>query len=560
MITENYIKLFESSFKTNWDKEALCDYTTDSTMTYAQMCIAIARLHIVLERMGIKQGDKVAISGKNSSYWAVSCLAALTYGCCTVPILDEFTAADMTHILNHSESKILFCDNDIYKRLNNNDLPQLKGVISLSSRKPLHQPEGGELKRVMASVNAIFRTRYPNGYKPENIEYAKRDNSEIAILSYTSGTTSLTKGVLLSGNSIASNILFAYNTYNGNGMPLKSTLCVLPMAHSYAITFSLFAQMVSGAKVTMLGRIPSPNIVTEACQKISPTILCFVPLVIEKIYKLKILPLIKKPIVAWALRSPILGDVIHRAIGRRMIKLFGGVNEIIVGGAAVSAECEAFFIRCGLPFTVGYGMTECGPLISYISYKDFVPTSAGKILPGVMEIKIEREHQSDHIGEIMVRGENVMQGYYKDEEATLAVLDKDGWLKTGDLGTIDASGNIFIRGRSKTMLLGSNGENIYPEAIEAKLINLPLISECMIIQRKKGLEALVYPDYNTAERMQLNLDKLPQIMEDNRKTLNSMVARYETVSSIKIVETPFIKTPKKTVKRYIVEQQYSDAN
>ncbi len=562
MLKENYIKIFEESFKANWDKPALHDYIGGHESTYEQLALSIARHHILFKNMGIAQGDRIALCGKNSSRWAATYMSVLTYGAVIVPILDEFTPTDITHILNHSESRLFFCDEEIFKKLNSNDLPSIEGVLSLESRWALWQPEGGKFKRVIASINAHFRRKYPDGFTPDCVRYPERGNDQIAAISYTSGTTSLTKGVMISGNALAGNIMFGINNYERVlGKKLKATLCVLPLSHTYATAFNLLVQLASGAKVTMLGRIPSPNIVIEACKQVKPTILCFVPLVMEKIYKMKIQPIIEKPHIAFLLKVPVVRDLIYKSIGRKLYKSFGGTAyDIIIGGAAINPDVEQFYYRTGLPFTVGYGMTECAPLISYAYHESFVPTSVGRALPGFMEVRISRENPDDPTGEIQVRGENVMLGYYKNEEATQKTFTEDGWLRTGDLGYIDENGNIFIKGRSKTMVLGSNGENIYPEAIESKLGNLPLVSDCIVLQYKKRLVALVYPDYAMAESMGLDENKIKQVMEDNLKTLNSTLARYEYVSSLEIVKEQFPMTPKRTIKRYIVEQQYADSH
>ncbi len=560
MLKENYIKIFEQSFINNWDKPALHDYTTGHESTYEQMCLSIARHHILFEYMGISQGDKIALCGKNSSRWAVTYMSAITYGAVIVPILDEFTPTDITHIINHSESRLLFCDDDIFRKLNPKDLPSVEGVLALETRWALWQPEGGKFKRVIASINAHFRRRYPDGFGPDNIKYADRDNDQLAVISYTSGTTSLTKGVMISGNALAGNVLFGIDNYERIlGKKLVATLCVLPLSHTYATAFNLLVQLASGARITMLGRIPSPNIVIKACKETRPTILCFVPLVMEKIYKMKIAPMIKKPLMSALLETPLIGPLVYRAIGRKLYAAFGGAAyDIIIGGAAFNPDIEAFFHKTGLPFTVGYGMTECAPLISYSYHKQFIPGSVGRPLPGIMEVRIDKETPDAPTGEIMVRGENVMLGYYKNEEATTAAFTDDGWMRTGDLGYMDDNGNIFIKGRSKTMLLGSNGENIYPEVIESKLDNLPLVAECIVLQRGERLVALVHPDYSTAEQMKLEKAKIPQIMDDNLKTLNSMLARYEQVSAILISEDPFPMTPKRTVKRYLVEKAFAE--
>ena len=556
MLKENYIKIYEDSFIRNWSKPALCDYLTQKRMTYGEMAAAIMRLHTLFRELHIKEGEKIALIGKNSSAWATVFLAVNTYGGVIVPILDEFNPVDIVHILKHSEAKLLFADEDIARKISIEETPELMGIVSLNGFSVIAEYGNSELLKIHDMLDNIIRKRYRSGYKPSHIRFAKRSNAELAMISYTSGTTSFTKGVMLSYNNLAGNVVFGMRNYRELGIKLERSLCVLPLAHTYGLAFSLLVHLAEGAEVTFLGKIPSPRIVTEACQAVRPNLLFFVPLILEKIYQAQIRPVIQKPIVAAALRVPLLNTIIYRAIGRKVYKALGGrAEDIIIGGAALNSDVEAFFYKTKLPFLVGYGLTECAPLVSYIHHPLFVPTSVGKALPGLMQVKILKKHSHDDTGEIVVKGENVMMGYYKDPEATKKAFTSDGWLKTGDLGQIDREGNIYIKGRSKTLLLGPSGENIYPEAIESKLGNMPYVAECFVIQNGGGrLEGWVYPDYDAMKAAGIEPEQADELMAQNLKTLNQSLAKYEQLNTIRIASEPFPKTPKKTIKRYQAEE------
>ncbi|MFI3314508.1 MAG: AMP-binding protein [Rikenellaceae bacterium] len=551
MIETNLVELFAKSFKENWDKEAVEDYISQKRLTYGEYAAEIELLHITFRELGLQPGDVIAVCGKNSTAWSLAYMAALTYGIVIVPILDEFHPKDISHIVNHSEAMLFFCDSDIWRKMQFRDFEKLLGVVSLNDGLVIESKESVELSKVRENSKKLFADSYPEGFKPSNVNYIPRDKNALAELCYTSGTTSHTKGVMLSYNNLCGNVVFGRTNYEAKGITLKSTLCILPLAHTYGVAFNLLMQLEWGAKITFLGKIPSPNIILEACAKVKPTLLFLVPLVLEKIYKNKIAPILKKPVVAKLISLPVIGPIVYRVIGRKVYNLLGGsaLNEVVIGGAAINAEVEEFFYKAKFPFLVGYGMTECAPLISYIRYEDFVPTSVGKALSGIMEVRICKENEEDETGEIQTRGENVMLGYYKEPEITAATFTEDNWLKTGDLGEIDSEGNIYIRGRSKTMLLGSSGENIYPEPIESMLQNMPFIQDCLILQRNKRLEAWVYPDYESMEKMAIPVEKLDEIMDDNRKTANSSLAKFESLAVIRISKEPFPKTPKRTIKR-----------
>lgn len=558
MIKENFIELIENGFKKSWNLIALEEYVSKKSLTYKELAYECAKLHIVYNKCGIRKGDKIAVCGKNSINWAVAYLATMTYGAVVVPVLEDFNPNDIMHIFNHCDAKLAFVDESIISKLNFRNLPYMSGVVSMQSFKIVMSPVGSELKRHFHSKDSYAKYKYAGNFSKKDVKYHHRDNSEMGMICYTSGTTSLTKGVMLSLNNLAGNVMFGVNNFIIKlNTPLTTSLCMLPMAHTYINSFNFLIQIVVGAKITILGKIPSPAIVVEASKKVKPSLVFLVPLILEKMYAKKIAPLINKKIVKLLLKTPIIGDLIYKKIGKQLYKSFGGkAVDIIVGGAALNPEVESFLLKTKFPFLVGYGMTECAPLISYIYHKDFVARSVGKILPDTMEIKIIKDDPQSESGEIVVRGENVMIGYYKDEEATKETFTEDGWLKTGDLGRIDEHGNIFIVGRSKTMLLGPNGENIYPEAIESKLQNLPLVQDCIVISNAKHrLEAWVYPDMDIVKEMNLTKETLQQIMEDNRLTLNNSLARYEGVLSINLIDEEFAKTPKRTIKRYLAERQ-----
>lgn len=551
MIKDNFIKIFENRFKESWESAAIEDYITKKCYTYQQLAQTIHSFHKLFEHAQIEKGDKIAVCGKNCTSWIVAYMSAITYGAVVVPILDEFNPYDLKHILEHSNAKIFFVDKSLATKLEFKDFDNIKMVISLSDFSLLHSHENENI----ADRYIDIITPKDEEFTKDMVSYADKDNSELTAIYYTSGTVSLTKGVMLTGNNLAGNVKFALDTYLEEGK-LKRSLVILPLAHAFGTAFDMLSHLAAGGKVTLLGKVPSPQILLKACQEVKPTLLFCVPLVLEKIYQSQIAPKISTPTMKILLKLPIISGMIYRKIGRKVYEALGATaGEVIVGGAALNPDVEAFFRKASFPFMVGYGMTECAPLISYSGHKDFVLTSVGKILSGLMEIKIAKENNTDAMGEILVRGEHVMQGYYKDEEATKNTFTEDGWLKTGDLGYIDDEGNIYIRGRAKTMILSSNGENIYPEAIESKLNNLPLISESLVLQVPGGkINAYIYPDYELAETLGVSKYRVNSVMRDNRQTVNMLLSRYERISRIVILDEPMPKTPKRTIKRYIAEQ------
>lgn len=550
MIKENFIKLYESSFKENWELPCYTDYGEDVTYTYGQVAEEIARLHLLFQYCSIRRGDKIAVIGKNNTRWCISYLAVVTYGAIVVPILQDFNPSDVHHIIGHSESVFLFASDTVWETLEEDKLPGIRGAFSLTDFRCLYQRDGETIQKFLKNSDLSLHKAYPKGFRREDVRYTDLANDKVMLLNYTSGTTGFTKGVMLTGNNLAGNVTFGIRT----GLLKKGerVLSFLPLAHAYGCAFDFLTATAVGTHVTLLGKIPSPKILLKAFEEVKPNLIITVPLVIEKIYKNIIQPLISKKGMKWALNIPLLDNQIYAQIRKKLIDALGGrFKEVIIGGAAMNPEVTEFFYKIKFPFTIGYGMTECAPLISYSPWSSFIPSSSGKILD-IMEVRIESDDPCHTIGEIQVRGENVMSGYFKNEEATREAFTDDGWLKTGDLGTMDADGTIYIRGRSKTMILGSSGQNIFPEEIEAKLNNMPFILESLIIEKDKKLVALVYADYESLDSLGLNTpDNLKAIMNENLKNLNKSVGSYEQVSRIQLYPTEFEKTPKKSIKRYL---------
>ena len=550
MIKENFIKLYENSFHENWDLPCYTDYGDNISYTYGQVAEEIARLHLLFKHCSLRRGDKIAVIGKNNARWCIAYMATITYGAIIVPILQDFNPSDVHHIVNHSESVFLFTSDTIWENLEEEKLTGLRGVFSLSDFRCLYQRDGETIQKFIKHLDEEMHHTYPKGFQREDVQYTTLSNDKVMLLNYTSGTTGFSKGVMLTGNNLAGNVTFGIRTEL-----LKKgdkVLSFLPLAHAYGCAFDFLTATAVGTQVTLLGKTPSPKIIMKAFEEVKPNLIITVPLVIEKIYKNTIQPLINKKGMKWALSIPLLDGQIYAQIRKKLIDALGGrFKEIIIGGAAMNPEVEEFFHKIKFPFTIGYGMTECGPLISYAPWNEFIPTSSGKILD-IMEARIYKENPEAETGEIQVRGENVMTGYYKNPEATQEVFTEDGWLRTGDLGTMDANGNIFIRGRLKTMILSSSGQNIFPEEIEAKLNNLPFILESLIIERNKKLVALVYADYESLDSLGLNQpENLKTIMDENLKNLNASVANYEKISQIQLYPTEFEKTPKRSIKRYL---------
>lgn len=553
MMPEDLTVIYANSFKENWDLPALTDYgDPKSTITYGEFARRIARLHIFFESQGVKPGDKIALCGRNTATWITVFIATITYGAVIVPVLQDFNPQDTQHILNHSEAMLLFVSNSIFENLDFDELPAIKAALSLDSRRVLaeRQTEGkNQPSKVLKNLTRKLKTRYRQGFSREDVNYIVPDKDAMAVLNYTSGTTGYSKGVMLSYNNLTGNVVFGEQVkihFQGSRV-----LSFLPLAHAYGCAFDMLTPLAVGSHITLLGRLPSPKVLLKAMQDVKPNLIVTVPLILEKIYKNQIVPMITKQAMRWALAIPLLDKAIYAKIRNRLVEALGGqFEEVIVGGAPLNKEVEEFLYRIKFPFTVGYGMTECAPLISYTPWRQFVPESCGRTLP-IMQSKIVSDDGENIPGEICVRGENVMKGYYKNPEATSAVIDEEGWLHTGDMGVRTPDGTLFIKGRYKTMILSATGQNIYPEEIESKLNNMPYVNESLVVERGKGLAAIVYPDYEQMDRDKLALTDMDPIMENVRLELNKLVAPYERIDQIQIIPNEFQKTPKRSIKRYL---------
>jgi long-chain acyl-CoA synthetase len=544
-----FIKLYEKSFRKNFDFPALTDYGSGFTFTYGEVAKEIAKLHILFKECNVVRGDKIAVIGKNSIRWCIAHIAAISYGAVIVPILQDFNANDVQHIINHSDSLLLFTSDSIWESLDEDELSGIRGAISLTDFHLLYQRESENLDTLIGQLDNKFKEKYPNGFKPKDINYSDNSNDEIAVLNYTSGTTGFSKGVMITGNNLLGNMEFAHEIIclkRGDNM-----LSFLPLAHTYGAAFDFLYALTEGASITLLGKTPAPKVLLKAFDEVRPELIISVPLILEKIYKKMIIPMLGKKPLSWALSIPLLDTQIYAQIRKKLVHAMGGkFRQIIIGGAPFNNEVEDFLLKIKFPVSVGYGMTECAPLISFSLYPDFVPHSCGKVLK-CMQVRIDSEDPYHVAGEIQVKGQNVMAGYYKNESATKAVFTNDGWLRTGDLGTIDKNNYIYIRGRSKSMILGASGQNIYPEEIEAKLDNLPFVMESLVIEKNHKLIALVYPDYDAVDQTGISHDNLSIIMNQNKETLNKMVASYEKIAEIQLYPNEFEKTPKKSIKRYL---------
>ena len=536
----------------HWDQDALTDYQ-GATLQFHDVARKIEKVHIVFENCGIVKGDKIAICGRNSAHWAVTFLATLTYGAVAVPILHEFNAEQIHNIVNHSGSRLLFVGDFIAKEISPESMPQLEGIINLPDFS-LMLSRSEKLMYAREHLNMMFGSKYPKAFRKEHINYHEDQPEELALINYTSGTTGFSKGVMLPYRSILGNVEFCINRL---GKHIKSGDCmldILPMAHMYGMAVEFLFGFCYGMHLFFLNRLPSPAIIAKAFAEIRPALVVSVPLVIEKIIRKKVFPTIQSNRMRLLLAMPVISTKVKERICKQVYEAFGGrAYEVIVGGAALSKEVEQFLMSIGFPVTVGYGATECAPLISYCDHKEHTAGSCGKTVDG-MEVCIDSREPRTIPGEILARGRNVMLGYYKNEEATHQALDKDGWYHTGDLGTIDGLGNIFIRGRIKNMLLGASGQNIYPEEIEDKLNSMPMVSESVVIQQGDKLVALVYPDHD--EQMNFTREELEDIMEQNRKDLNEQQPAYSRISAIRLHDEEFQKTPKKSIKRYLYNEQH----
>ena len=558
MLQENLIKIYEKSFRENREMSALTDYFKNETFSYYEMAKEIAKLHLVFKKAGIKRGDKIALIGRNNPRWCITYIGTITYGAVIVPILQDFTPADVIHIINHSESRLLFLGDNFWDVIEEDQIRQIEAVFSLTDFHVIYERDGKSLTKFQRDILKNYRSKYPRGFSINDIKYPEVPNDQVILLNYTSGTTGYSKGVMLTANNLTGNVVFAMsavNTQTGNRYFQQGgrTLSFLPLAHAYGCAFDFLAPLAVGGHITLLGRIPSPKILLEAMAVVKPTVICCVPMILEKVYRKQVLPMLEKGPMSIAVKIPLLNTAIYSVIRKKLMDAFGGnVSIFIVGGAPMNQETESFLMKIRFPITIGYGMTECAPLISFTPDNEFKPGSCGRYLKELLEVKIDSADPEHTAGEILVRGEHVMKGYYKNDKDTQKVLDADGWLHSGDMGTMDPDGTLYIRGRSKTMILSGNGQNIYPEEIEDKLNNMYLVLESLVIDVGEGrLRAMVVPDYEQAEAEGVDKNDLPEIMQNNLKELNTQLAAYERVAEIVLYPTEFEKTPKRSIKRYL---------
>ena len=546
----SFNSLIEQSIIKNWELDALTDYK-GATLQYRDVARKIEKLHIIFQNSGIDKGDKIAICGRNSSNWAVVFLATLTYGAVAVPILHEFMPDQVHNIVNHSEAKLLFVGDMVAPTIKEEEMPHLEGILFIPDFSVLVS-RSEKLTYAREHLNEIFGHKYPKYFRQEHVNYYKEESpEELLLINYTSGTTGFSKGVMIPARALWSNYDFATGVLGDKVSRGDNIISILPMAHMYGMMFEFLFEFLIGCHIYFLTRIPSPAIIAQAFAEVKPAVIIAVPLVIEKIIRKKVFPKIQNNLMKLLLNMPVVSKKVNQKICEEVKNAFGGrFYEIIVGGAAFNQEIEHFLHKINFPYTVGYGTTECAPIIAYSDYNDFVPGSCGKAVVH-MQVEIESSDPQNIPGEIIVKGLNVMLGYYKNEEATNQVLDSNGWYHTGDLGIMDKDGNIFIKGRSKNMLLGSNGQNIYPEEIEDKLNSLALVGESIVLQREEKLVALVHPDMEEAESMGFSLDDIQKVMTQNLQTLNEMMPGYSKVSEIILHEEEFEKTPKKSIKRYL---------
>lgn len=546
----SFNQLIQQSIIDNWNYDALTDFK-GATLQYHDVARKIEKLHILFESSGVQRGDKIALAGRNSAAWAAAFLAVLTYGAIAVPILHEFTAEQIHNIVNHSDSKLLFVGDVVATEVDATKMPNLEGVIYIPDYS-LVLSRTDKLTYAREHLNEIFGKKYPKYFRKEHVNYyIEQSPDELALINYTSGTTGFSKGVMIPYRALWSNVDFAYHVLGHIIKTGDNVISILPMAHMYGMAFEFIFEFIKGCHIFYLTRVPSPAIISQAFAEVKPRIIIAVPLIIEKIIRKKVLPKVQDPKMRILMKMPGINKKVYEKICEQVSNAFGGnFYEVIIGGAAFNQEIESFLHRIGFRYTVGYGATECAPIICYADYQNFVPGSCGKEVVH-MQVRIQSNDPENEPGEILCKGLNVMLGYYKNEEATRAAIDEDGWFHTGDLGTTDANGNVFIKGRSKNMLLGSNGQNIYPEEIEDKLNSMTLVNESVVIQDEDKLIGLVYPDYDEARQMGFNNQDLQEIMEQNRQQLNASQPAYCRLSSIELREEEFEKTPKRSIKRYL---------
>ncbi|MCR5817710.1 MAG: AMP-binding protein [Prevotella sp.] len=546
----SFNELIEKSIIDNWDADALTDYK-GQTLQFHDVARKIEKLHILFENSGIEKGDKIALCGRNSSQWAAAFLATLTFGAIAVPILHEFMPEQIHNIVNHSDAKLLFVGDHVATIIDPLQMPKLEGIVN-NTDYSLMVSRSEKLTYAREHLNELYGKKFPKYFRKEHVSYYHEQSpDELALINYTSGTTGFSKGVMLPYRALWSNYDFACSVLGKIINKGDNVISILPMAHMYGMAFEFMYEFLHGCHTFYLNRTPSPAIIAQAFADIKPRIIIAVPLVIEKIIRKKVFPKVQNNRMRLLLGMPVISKKVREMICQEVVKAFGGeMYEVIIGGAAFNQEVEQFLKKINFPYTVGYGATECAPIICYSDYHDFMLGSCGRAVKH-MEVKIDSTDPENTPGEILARGLNVMLGYYKNEEATAQTIDKDGWYHTGDLGTMDAYGNVFINGRSKNMLLGANGQNIYPEEIEDKLNSMPMIVESIIVQRENKLVALVYPDFDEAHNLNFSDKDIENIMEQNRNELNQQLPAYEKISEIEIYKEEFAKTPKKSIKRYL---------
>jgi long-chain acyl-CoA synthetase len=550
MIKERLISYIEQSISQNWEIEALSNYR-EKGLTYKEIAEKILKLHIFFKDAGLKEGDKIALIGRNSANWCVIYLAAVTYGAVIVPILPDFKPGDLINLTNHSDATLLFVDDKIWETLDSKKMPLIGSVVSADDFSMIIA-KSTDLKRDYMALDQKFMITYPV-LRQEDIKFSDITNDKLAVISYTGGTTGFSKGVMISHNSLAANVRYAQNN-----MPLKPgdpLVSFLPLAHTYGCAFEFLFPFTYGCHITILSKTPSPQIILQAFKEIKPRLILSVPLVIEKIFKKQLLPVISKPHMKLLLAIPGINSILHKKIREKLTESFGGrFHEIVIGGAPFNAEAEKFFRKIGFRFTVGYGMTECGPLISYTSWDTTKLGGSGKPVD-TLEVTIDSSDPVKELGEIILRGENVMMGYYKNEKATREIIDENGWMHTGDLGIMDREKNIFIRGRSKSMLLGPSGKNIFPEEIEAVINNMNYIAESLVISEDNKLIGLIYPDFEMMKKDNITEEQLPAILEETRKAVNERVPEFMAVHKFRIHPEEFAKTPKRSIKRFLYTKE-----
>ena len=544
-------KIFEESFRKNWDRPAISNYQ-GITLHYHDVAYRIEKMHIMFEHCGLQKGDKVAICSRNQANWAVAFLSAMTYGAVPVPLLHEFKSSNIHHLVNHSEAKILFVDDVIWEGLSETEMPDLQAIIQVNTFKLLYSANE-QIVEAREHLNELFGKKYPEAFTSDDMHYYEDSAEELAVINYTSGTSGFSKGVMVPYRAIFSNLEFAKKVLPGLDNK-KSVVSMLPSAHMYGLMFELLYELSVGAHVHFLSRVPSPKIIMQALAEVKPYVIIAVPLVIEKIYKTKVKPILEKEGIKVLMKLPVLNQVVYNKIREELVKAFGGeFYEVIIGGAAFNKEVEAFFKKMNFPFTVGYGMTECAPIITYDDWKEEKLYSCGKAAPN-MEVRIASSDPANKPGEIQIKGANVFLGYYKNEEATAEVLTEDGWFRTGDMGVLDADGSLFIKGRTKCMILGPSGQNIYPEEVETVLNSQQYVVDSLVIEDNGGLTALIYPDFPQGAKDGMKQDVFVKYMEDRLSEWNSILPNYARLKKVEVMSEDFERTPKKSIKRYLYQR------